>query len=146
MSALLPSSPDLFPPMLRGWPKPSSRSEIHAASFLLGVCSDVMFVQWEGGLIELINELCPYAAVAADMIDIAAAVAGNNYPGVVEYEVSELFGGWFVSTRAAGIEIEVDAAVARMRELIVAFFSDDERPALHAEIFSALDIEYLRRA
>lgn len=128
---------------IRKWPQSSPQSEIHAAFMVIGMrhadqvdllpLSDI-------GQLELINNLCKYAAILADMEQVAAATVGG-YPGVFEYEVSDPFGAWYGEALITHAEPTEAEAIAHIRTLVIAFFADDDLSD-RADLIAALDFQY----
>jgi hypothetical protein len=54
-----------------------------------------LLVLWDQGCIELITEMTSYADFVWGYI--AKNFDNKDFPGVLDYEVSETFGGWFAS-------------------------------------------------
>lgn len=47
------------------------------------------------GAVDLIAAIVPYASYLEEIAEVAIAVDGIVYPGVIDYEVAEFFGKWF---------------------------------------------------
>ena len=54
-----------------------------------------LLLLWENGFIELMSEMTSYADFMWEYI--AKTFDAQDFPGVIDYEVSEVFGGWFAS-------------------------------------------------
>ncbi|MEJ1959751.1 MAG: hypothetical protein WDM70_10295 [Nitrosomonadales bacterium] len=50
---------------------------------------------WDKGRLELVDALVSHVPLATQLCNYAAITNGGDYPGVFDYEVSELFGAWF---------------------------------------------------
>lgn len=128
----------------RQWPQASRLSEVHAAYMVLGLTredTDTILRLKDGGHLDLVNDLCMYASIMADMETIAAAIADGCYPGVFEYEVSEPFGTWYGSVLASGQLLSHDDVIKMIATFTVAFFANDH-PLLKPEMLAALDFQY----
>ncbi|WP_395398682.1 hypothetical protein ACHMW6_00075 (plasmid) [Pseudoduganella sp. UC29_106] len=78
---------------LRKMPLPSHDSETHAAYFMLGLAR-VSVLHDMDGQIEHAQQLCRWASIMADLEQVGAGIV-KDYPGCIQYEVSEPFGEWY---------------------------------------------------
>ena len=82
---------------------------------------------WGKGCFELHYELCQYATLSEQIIDvITRGDGGYDFPGVYDYEVSEPFGEWFrieILDDEDGNAPDFEAAKARLIDLACRFFA-----------------------
>jgi hypothetical protein len=84
-----------------------------------------IYDKWGQGALELHHCLCGYAEGFVKMID---ALDPQDFPGVFDYEVSEVFGGWFGRHLIEqGSAPSVKEATHHMRYLVAKYFAQDER-------------------
>ena len=87
---------------------------------------------WDKGCFELHYELCQYATLSEQIIDvITRGDGGYDFPGVYDYEVSEDFGLWFaeeILKDEDGNAPDFEVAKAKLIALACRFFAqkDDE--------------------
>lgn len=82
--------------------------------------------RWDKGCFELHHELCQYAALSEQIIDVITRGGGYDFPGVYDYEVSEPFGEWFrieILDDEDGNAPDFEAAKARLIDLACRFFA-----------------------
>ena len=88
-----------------------------------------LFEHWGKGCFELHYELCQYATLSEQIIDvITRGDGGYDFHGgyVYDYEVSELFGEWFrieILDDEDGNAPDFEAAKARLIDLACRFFA-----------------------
>lgn len=86
-----------------------------------------LFEHWGKGCFELHYELCQYATLSEQIIDvITRGDGGYDFPGVYDYEVSEPFGEWFrieILDDEDGNAPDFEAAKARLIDLACRFFA-----------------------
>ena len=82
---------------------------------------------WDKGCFELHYELCQYATLSEQIIDVIThGDGGYDFPGVYDYEVSEPFGEWFrieILNDEDGNAPDFEAAKARLIDLACRFFA-----------------------
>lgn len=94
---------------------------------------DKLLEKWDKGCLELHYELCQYATLSEQIIDIITrGDGGYDFPGVYDYEVSEEFGRWFrieILDDEEGNAPDFEAAKAKLIDLACRFFAqrDEER-------------------
>lgn len=91
---------------------------------------DRLLNHWGKGCYELHYELCQYATLSEQIIDvITRGDGGYDFPGVYDYEVSEEFGRWFryeLLKDEEGNAPDFEAAKARLISLACCFFAQED--------------------
>lgn len=85
-----------------------------------------VYLLWDQGALELHIEMIGYAKVLAKCCDLAAAV-GLEFPGVIDYEVSEAFGTWYAKELYDGRRPTRENAVRKLKGRIAKFFAQVSR-------------------
>ena len=109
---------------------------ITASFMVIGMTSnddalyDRLLNKWGKGCFELHYELCQYATLSEQIIDvIVRGDGGYDFPGVYDYEVSETFGAWFRQQLLAdedGDAPDFEIAKAKLIDLACRFFAKGE--------------------
>ncbi len=95
----------------------SANVSTHAAFFargLLGYNQPHLMEAYNGGMIELVSGMSRYAEDIEKMVEIVEATGSFDFPGVLDYEVSEPFGEWYGKEILKG-----DGDPSRAEELII---------------------------
>lgn len=67
----------------------------------------------------LVNDMLPYAVIVADWLE---AQAEQNFPGVFEYEVTEVMGEWMADAEQTGV-LTAETFTQQLNTLGQKFFS-----------------------
>jgi hypothetical protein len=93
--------------------------------------TDAILAHWGAGHIELVDALMSYMPYAVALMTAGHAVTGE-FPGVPDYEISEVFGAWFgteiMTTTGAGVLPAPKSCYGELRRLAFQFFNRDENP------------------
>lgn len=85
-----------------------------------------VYILWDQGALELHAEMVGYAEVLAKCCDLVVA-AVLEFPGVIDYEVSEEFGAWYAKELYDGRPPTRSSAVSELKDRIAKFFAQSAR-------------------
>lgn len=91
--------------------------------------------------IDLNMNLCSFAPIMEDVVQLALKASGDDYPGVVEYEVSEGFGTWYGRRVVASGIPDRSSAIDAIKELVYSFFKQNGEH-YHTSLSHALSFCY----
>ena len=96
---------------------------------------DRLLNHWGKGCFELHYELCQYATLSEQIIEvITRGDGGYDFPGVYDYEVSKEFGRWFrieLLSDEEGNAPDFEAAKAKLIDLACRFFAQRDEAVHH---------------
>ena len=102
-----------------------------------GATADELYETWGMGAIELHQDLCNYALLNEEILDL---MPNKDFPGVYDYEVSEPFGTWFASTLiGSGSVPDFADAKRNLVERAVEFFAQGSSDVTVEEIMGRLE-------
>lgn len=118
---------------------------LHAAYFMEGMRDrdyEQILKKWDKGCIELVAELIEYAPFVVRLVETVEKSLGDtlNHPGVLEYEVSSIFGTWVAEhVVESGDFPPVEECYAWFRNEVIKFFSQGEDAAYQARVTAAVN-------
>lgn len=106
-----------------------------------------VYTIWDQGGLELHAEMIGYAKVLTEACHVITKGGTVDFPGVIDYEVSEPFGMWFAEQLYKHGSVSRAAGVARLKRMIAKFFAQafDEEPAYHEGFFTGVirEVKYV---